>query len=221
MIRYDDILWDSHLKKVGIKHRLYLFFKRNFDIIISLLALIVLSPLFLFVAIAIKIDNYKGSIFYTQTRVGKRGKKFKIYKFRSMYSNAENLKQKLIQLNEVDGAMFKMHDDPRVTKVGRFIRKHSIDELPQLINVLIGDMSLVGPRPPLTREVAQYTNHDKLRLLVKPGCTGLWQVSGRNALCFKEMVSLDLDYISNSSILMDVKICFKTIWIMIFPNDAC
>ena len=122
--------------------------------------------------------------------------------------------------NEVNGAMFKMSNDPRVTRVGCFIRRHSIDELPQLINVLLGNMTVVGPRPPLPEEVDQYSQHDKERLKVKPGCTGLWQVSGRNSLDFDEMVELDIDYIEHASLLLDVKICFKTVWIMIYPNEA-
>ncbi|MGG4021694.1 sugar transferase, partial [Geobacillus stearothermophilus] len=143
-----------------------------------------------------------------------------MYKFRSMVTNAEELLESLLHLNEVTGAMFKMKEDPRVTKIGKFIRKTSIDELPQLWNVLKGEMSLVGPRPPLPREVAQYTEYDKQRLLVTPGCTGLWQVSGRNDLGFDEMVELDLKYIRERSLLYDIRIILKTIKIMIKPNSA-
>lgn len=199
--------------------RFYLFVKRVFDIIISLFGLIITLPVTIPVIIAIKLED-GGPIFYTQTRVGKDGDHFAIFKFRSMITNADAKKKELQDLNEIDGAMFKMSEDPRVTKVGKFIRKHSIDELPQLINVLIGDMALVGPRPPLTEEVAKYTNHDLKRLMVKPGCTGLWQVSGRNSLSFSEMVDLDLNYIEHASFLLDCKICIKTVWIMICPNDA-
>ncbi|AYF92176.1 sugar transferase [Apilactobacillus bombintestini] len=199
--------------------RFYLFVKRVFDIIISLFGLIITLPVTIPVIIAIKLED-GGPIFYTQTRVGKDGDHFAIFKFRSMITNADAKKKELQELNEIDGAMFKMSEDPRVTKVGKFIRKHSIDELPQLINVLIGDMALVGPRPPLTEEVAKYTNHDLKRLMVKPGCTGLWQVSGRNSLSFAEMVDLDLNYIEHASFLLDCKICIKTVWIMICPNDA-
>lgn len=199
--------------------RFYLFVKRVFDIIISLFGLIITLPVTIPVIIAIKLED-GGPIFYTQTRVGKDGDHFAIFKFRSMITNADAKKKELQDLNEIDGAMFKMSEDPRVTKVGKFIRKHSIDELPQLINVLLGDMALVGPRPPLTEEVAKYTNHDLKRLMVKPGCTGLWQVSGRNSLSFSEMVDLDLNYIEHASFLLDCKICIKTVWIMICPNDA-
>ncbi|GAC91764.1 putative colanic biosynthesis UDP-glucose lipid carrier transferase [Anoxybacillus ayderensis] len=166
------------------------------------------------------IEDPKGPVFFKQIRVGKDGKQFYMYKFRSMVTDAETKLQELLKYNEVSGAMFKMKNDPRVTKVGRFIRKTSIDELPQLWNVLKGEMSLVGPRPPLPREVAQYTEYDKQRLLVTPGCTGLWQVSGRNDLGFNEMVELDLKYIRERSILYDLKIILKTIKIMIKPNSA-
>ena len=199
--------------------KFYLFVKRVFDILISLFSLIVSLPVTIPVMIAIKLED-GGPIFYTQTRIGKDGERFAIFKFRSMITNADAKKKELQELNEIDGAMFKMSEDPRVTKVGKFIRKHSIDELPQLINVLIGDMALVGPRPPLPEEVDKYTNHDLKRLMVKPGCTGLWQVSGRNSLSFAEMVDLDLDYIEHASLWLDFKICIKTIWIMICPNDA-
>lgn len=199
--------------------KFYLFVKRVFDILISLFGLIISLPVTIPVMIAIKLED-GGPIFYTQTRIGKDGEHFAIFKFRSMITDADAKKKELQELNEIDGAMFKMSEDPRVTKVGKFIRKHSIDELPQLINVLIGDMALVGPRPPLPEEVAKYSNHDLKRLMVKPGCTGLWQVSGRNSLSFAEMVDLDLDYIEHASLWLDFKICIKTIWIMICPNDA-
>jgi lipopolysaccharide/colanic/teichoic acid biosynthesis glycosyltransferase len=145
--------------------------KRIFDFVASLLGLIILSPLFLIVAIAIKIEDPKGPVFYSQIRLGKKQSPFKIYKFRSMIVDADKHLKDLLDENEVDGAMFKMKEDPRVTKIGQFIRKYSIDELPQLVNVLMGNMSLVGPRPPLPREVRQYTDYDKQRLSVKPGCT--------------------------------------------------
>jgi exopolysaccharide biosynthesis polyprenyl glycosylphosphotransferase len=198
----------------------YLIAKRIMDICGALIGLICLSWLFLIVAILIKLEDPKGPVFFKQVRVGKDGKEFYMYKFRSMVTNAEELLESLLHLNETTGAMFKMKNDPRVTKVGRFIRKTSIDELPQLWNVLKGEMSLVGPRPPLPREVAQYTEYDKQRLLVTPGCTGLWQVSGRSSLGFKEMVELDLKYIRERSLLYDIKIIFKTIKIMIKPNGA-
>jgi exopolysaccharide biosynthesis polyprenyl glycosylphosphotransferase len=198
----------------------YLIVKRIMDICGALIGLICLSWLFFIVALLIKLEDPKGPVFFKQVRVGKDGKEFYMYKFRSMVTNAEELLESLLHLNEVTGAMFKMTDDPRVTKIGKFIRKTSIDELPQLWNVLKGEMSLVGPRPPLPREVAQYTEYDKQRLLVTPGCTGLWQVSGRNDLGFVEMVELDLKYIRERSLLYDIGIIFKTIKIMIRPNSA-
>lgn len=198
----------------------YLIAKRIMDICGALIGLICLSWLFLIVAILIKLEDPKGPVFFKQVRVGKDGKEFYMYKFRSMVTNAEELLESLLHLNETTGAMFKMKNDPRVTKVGKFIRKTSIDELPQLWNVLKGDMSLVGPRPPLPREVAQYTEYDKQRLLVTPGCTGLWQVSVRNDLGFHEMVELDLQYIRERSLLYDLKIIIKTIKVMVKPNGA-
>lgn len=143
-----------------------------------------------------------------------------MYKFRSMCVNAEEQLEELLKYNEVEGAMFKMKEDPRITKVGGFIRKTSIDELPQLLNVLIGEMSLVGPRPPLVRELRDYTPYDKQRLLIKPGCTGLWQVSGRNEVGFEEMVELDLSYIKNISLKNDIEIIAKTFGVMFKPNGA-
>ncbi|WP_460291255.1 sugar transferase [Bacillus cereus] len=151
--------------------------KRLIDIFGSLCGLIFLSPIFLIVALFIKLEDPKGPVFFKQIRVGKDEKEFGMYKFRSMVVDAEEQLNDLLQLNEVSGAMFKMKEDPRITKIGKFIRKTSIDELPQLLNVLKGEMSLVGPRPPLPREVKEYTLYDKQRLLVTPGCTGLWQVT--------------------------------------------
>lgn len=206
----------------GRQHRRYgyRFIKRVFDFVASLLGLIILSPLFLLIAIAIKVEDPKGAVFYSQTRLGRGEVPFKMYKFRSMVSNADELLEKLLKDNEIDGAMFKMQDDPRVTKIGRFIRKYSIDELPQLLNVLQGSMSLVGPRPPLPREVEEYSDYDKQRLAVKPGCTGLWQATVRNSVGFDEMVKLDLTYISKRSVAFDVYILFKTVVIMFKTNGA-
>ncbi|MDQ8737002.1 sugar transferase [Paenibacillus sp. LHD-38] len=195
-------------------------FKRTIDVTGSLFGLILLSPLFVIIAILIKFEDPKGSVLFYQTRIGKNEKPFRMYKFRSMVSNAEEKLKYLLAQNEIEGAMFKMKNDPRITKIGKFIRKTSIDELPQLINVLRGEMSLVGPRPPLVREVAEYTDYDKLRLTVKPGCTGLWQVSGRNELSFKEMVELDLKYIQNRSVGFDLKIIFKTFKVLLGAKDA-
>ena len=198
----------------------YLLNKRFLDILFSALALVLLSPLFLILAIVIWIDDPAGSSIYSQTRIGKDGNPFRMYKFRSMHVNADQQKAELLSQNEVTGAMFKMKEDPRTTRVGKFIRKYSLDELPQLFNVLIGNMTLIGPRPPLVSEVEEYTAYDKQRLLVKPGVTGLWQVSGRNKIGFKEMVELDLRYIQHRSTFKDFKIALKTVKIMIIPNDA-
>ncbi|MGH1018046.1 sugar transferase [Bacillus mycoides] len=199
---------------------LYLFMKRLMDMVGALCGLILLSSIFLAVALLIKLEDPKGPIFFKQNRVGKNEKEFGMYKFRSMVTDAEEKLKDLLQHNEVSGAMFKMKEDPRVTKIGKFIRKTSIDELPQLLNVLKGEMSLVGPRPPLPREVKEYTSYDKQRLLVTPGCTGLWQVTDRNSVGFKEMVKLDLEYINKRGIIYDIKIILKTIQVMIKSNGA-
>ncbi|OBZ13963.1 multidrug MFS transporter [Bacillus sp. FJAT-26390] len=190
---------------------MYSVMKRTIDIVGSLVGLMLLSPLFIIIAILIKWEDPKGSVFFYQTRIGKNEKPFRMFKFRSMLTGAEDKLKELLDKNEIKGAMFKMKDDPRITKIGKLIRKTSIDELPQLLNVLRGEMSLVGPRPPLQREVAEYTEYDKQRLSVTPGCTGLWQVSGRNNLCFKQMVELDLAYIEKRCIWFDIKIMLKTV----------
>jgi exopolysaccharide biosynthesis polyprenyl glycosylphosphotransferase len=190
---------------------LYLAMKRMIDICGAIVGLVLTAPVFLIVAILIKLEDSKGPVFFKQQRVGKNGSLFYMYKFRSMVSNAEELLASLLDKNEVSGHMFKMKEDPRITKVGKFIRKTSLDELPQFWNVLRGDMSLVGPRPPLPREVKEYSAYHKQRLQVTPGCTGLWQVSGRNELGFEEMVELDLKYIATRNIFFDIKIILKTI----------
>lgn len=198
----------------------YLFLKRTIDIAGAAVGLLFLSVLFIIVAIAIKIEDPKGPVFFSQTRVGKNEKLFQMFKFRSMVTDAELRLEDLLKQNETTGAMFKMKKDPRVTKVGHFIRKTSLDELPQLWNVLKGDMSLVGPRPPLTREVSQYTPYDKQRLLVKPGCTGLWQVSGRSNIGFDDMVKLDIEYIEKRKISYDILIILKTVVVLFGSKDA-
>ncbi|MFF2890554.1 sugar transferase [Paenibacillus sp. NPDC057967] len=200
--------------------RPYLIAKRAMDLVGAGLGLILISPLLLVIAVMIKLENIKAPVFFYQVRVGRGEAPFRMYKFRSMVPDAEKLLEKLLDQNEVEGAMFKMKEDPRITKVGKFIRKTSIDELPQLWNVIRGDMSLVGPRPPLPREVEEYSSRDKKRLRVIPGCTGLWQVSGRNNLSFKEMVDLDLKYIQKRTIWMDIKIIFKTVSVMIKSKDG-
>lgn len=199
--------------------KLYYLFKRIFDIIASAGGLILLSPVMAGIAIKIKAED-GGSIIYRQKRIGKNGKSFKMYKFRSMVENADHLFEKMKDKNNVDGAMFKMKNDPRITKTGKFLRKHSLDELPQLFNVLKGDMSLVGPRPPLPSETKQYTKYDKQRLLVVPGCTGLWQATVRNEVGFNDMVQLDLKYIKKASFVFDLSILLKTIKIIFKPNGA-
>lgn len=197
----------------------YYFVKRTLDIIFSSVGLVCLSPLMAVIAYKIKKED-KGPVFYKQVRVGKNGRHFEMYKFRSMVTNADQLLEQLKDQNEVEGAMFKMKHDPRITRVGHYLRKHSLDELPQLVNVLRGDMSLVGPRPPLPSEVEQYTDYDKQRLYVTPGCTGLWQATERNNVGFNGMVELDLEYIKRASLPFDFKIIFQTIEIILKPNDS-
>ncbi|MFO7895645.1 MAG: sugar transferase [Candidatus Cloacimonadales bacterium] len=186
--------------------------KRSMDLIFSLIFLILFSPIFLFTAIAIYLED-PGTIFYSQTRVGKNGREFDFYKFRSMVMNADKLKDQLLQQNESgDGVIFKMKRDPRITKVGRIIRRFSIDELPQLLNVLKGDMSLVGPRPPLPREVAEYSIEDHKRLDVIPGITCIWQVSGRSDIPFEQQVELDKQYIREyNGIWSDISLLLRTV----------
>ncbi|KMQ52085.1 Undecaprenyl-phosphate galactosephosphotransferase [Chitinispirillum alkaliphilum] len=196
-----------------------LIFKRVFDIIGSLFGVLLLLALYPFLAIAIKITS-RGPVFFRQIRVGKHGKRFVIYKFRSMYTDAEKRKKDLLELNQCDGAIFKLKDDPRITPVGVLIRKFSLDELPQFINVLRGEMSLVGTRPPTPDEVKKYQKWHHRRISIRPGITGLWQVSGRNKITdFDEIVKLDLKYIDNWSIWLDVKIIFKTI-LVLFERDS-
>lgn len=184
--------------------------KRWLDIIIASSLLLLCFPLLALVAIAIKLDS-RGSILFRSTRCGLGGEPFTFYKLRSMRENAHSLKPTLLHLNEVDGPVFKLANDPRMTRVGRFIRRTSIDELPQLWNVLSGDMSIVGPRPPIPEEVQQYTPNQMRRLSVKPGLTCLWQVSGRSDLSFDEWVRLDLEYIYHRSFSTDIGILARTI----------
>ena len=200
--------------------KLYLFIKRSIDIICSLAGIIVLSPVFLIVAVLIKIEDPKGSIFFCQERNGQHPNTFKMYKFRSMVHNAEELLKDLQHKNEQTGPAFKMADDPRITKVGKFIRKTSLDELPQLFNILKGDMSLVGPRPPIPREVREYNSYQMQRLLVKPGLTCIWQVSGRNNIGFDEWVDMDLEYIKTRNLLLDIKLILKTVKVLFGDNNA-
>lgn len=201
------------------KSSFYELTKRLIDIVCSLVAIIVLIPLFIAIAIIIKLTS-RGPIFFSQRRVGKDGVEFNMYKFRSMVINAEELKETLVAQNEMSGPMFKMRNDPRVTKVGRIIRKTSIDELPQLWNVLKGDMSLVGPRPSLPKEVAQFQSWMYKRLNVKPGLTCYWQVSGRNNIDFEDWMMLDIKYIEQRNLFVDIKLIFKTILVLFGDRNA-
>ena len=189
----------------------YRFMKRVFDVVASLLGLIICIPIFLIVGIAIKFEDPRGTVFYHQHRIGLNGRQFSLHKLRSMYSNADEIKTSLMDQNEMDGPVFKIKNDPRVTKVGRVIRRYSIDELPQLWNVFIGDMSLVGPRPlPVAEELA-CNAYQRQRELVKPGLTCYWQISGRNDIMFAEWIELDFKYIRNQSIWTDLSLLFRTI----------
>lgn len=211
-IDYSDVL--------GKESILYSVTKRLIDIVGSLCGIILLSPLFLIVAILIKLEDPKGKVFFAQERNGRYPKTFKMYKFRSMVHNAEDLLKDLMDRNEQTGPVFKINDDPRITKVGKFIRKTSIDELPQLFNVLKGDMSLVGPRPPIPHEVEQYNSYQMQRLAVKPGLTCIWQVSGRNNIGFDEWVEMDIEYIKTRNLWLDIKLIFKTVGVLFGDDNA-
>ncbi len=193
--------------------------KRAIDMLLSLIGLVITAPIFLLTALAIKLDS-PGPVFYEAARIGRGGRPFGMYKFRSMRVGAEAEQEKLAALNEATGPIFKIKNDPRLTRMGRFFRRTSLDELPQLFNVLRGEMSLVGPRPPLPREVAQYEEWHKKRLEVAPGMSGLWQVSGRSLLTFDEMVMLDLFYIENWSLALDLKILLRTVPSVLLANGA-
>lgn len=193
--------------------------KRAIDFTVALVGLILLSPLMLLIALAIKLDS-SGSVLFRQVRVGKGGRHFVVYKFRSMIEGAEEQQQQLTDLNEAEGPIFKIRQDPRCTRLGKFLRRTSLDEIPQLYNVLRGEMSLVGPRPPLPSEVEQYEEWHKKRLDVSPGLTGLWAVRGRSELTFDEMALLDIYYIENWSAALDTEIFLRTIPKVIFGNGA-
>ena len=201
------------------KKRIYEISKRAIDIIGAGSGLLLLSPVIAIVACAVKFTS-KGPIFFSQKRVGKNGQLFDMYKFRSMVVNAEELKEKLAHQNEMSGPMFKMKDDPRVTNVGKFIRKTSLDELPQLWNVLKGDMSLVGPRPSLPKEVKQFEKWMYKRLTVKPGLTCYWQVSGRNNIDFEDWMKLDISYVEDRNLWIDIKLIFKTVFVLFGDKNA-
>lgn len=199
----------------------YFFAKRVFDVAASGLAMVLLSPVFLATAVAIKCEDKNGPVIFSQNRIGKNGKEFKMYKFRSMYTDAEERLKELQEKNEADGPVFKIKDDPRITKVGHFIRKYSIDELMQLINVFKGDMSVVGPRPALPKEVSEYDDMAKQRLMVKPGLSCYWQISGRSNIGFDEWMRLDIKYINEMSMLTDIKIVILTIPAVLKGEGAC
>lgn len=201
--------------------RIYAFFKRLFDFFASLIAIIVFSWLLLILAILVKVTS-KGPIIYSSTRVGKNGKEFKMYKFRSMRVGADLEKADLMKYNEIEGGItFKMENDPRVTKFGKFIRKTSLDELPQLFNILFGDMSVIGPRAALPEEVAKYDDRAKLRLLVQQGLSGEWQANGRSNTSFNEMIDMDLDYVFNKrGFFYDIQLIFKTVYVVLKRDGA-
>lgn len=221
---YDGMAWDNPIEYIGQfptipLHRgqiqeVGLLLKRSFDIVFSILAMILLSPLLLAVAIAVKLDS-PGPVFYTSERIGKKGRVFPCIKFRTMVQDAEAQRAELMRLNERDGVLFKVANDPRITKLGHFLRKYSLDELPQFLNVLRGDMSVVGPRPPIASEVREYKLSHLRRLDVTPGITGLWQVQGRTNPSFNSYVSLDMTYIENWSMWLDLKIIMRTVGVVL------
>lgn len=213
---YVEVIYELDSEKDVV----YMAAKRLIDILGALIGIIFLSPILLITIIAIKIDS-RGPVMFAQERVGYKGKSFKMYKFRSMVTNAEALLSKLKDKNEMSGPMFKIKDDPRITRVGKFIRKTSIDELPQLFNVLIGNMSLVGPRPNLPREVIEFSPYHRQKLLVKPGITCFWQVMGRNEIGFEDWMELDIKYVKERSLWIDIKLIFRTFFVLFGDRNAC
>lgn len=193
--------------------------QRVIDLVISMLLLLTLLPVFMAIAVWIKFDS-PGPVLFKQVRVGHNGQEFNMYKFRSMVVDAEEKRKELERLNERNGPVFKIKNDPRITISGRILRRYSLDELPQLINVLLGEMSLIGPRPALPKEVDKYTPYQRQRLLVKPGLTGLWQVSGRAKLSFDHSIDLDLYYIRNMSLKLNMQILYKTFSVVIRGDGA-
>lgn len=198
----------------------YRFGKRVFDIAASLIGLVVLSPVFLIISIAIKMED-RGPVFYSQNRNGIYGKVFLMYKFRTMCTDAEEIHKKLLKYNELDGPAFKMKDDPRITKIGKFLRRTSLDELPQLVNILKGEMSFVGPRPLPVYETEQCSAYQRQRMLIKPGLTCYWQCSGRNNISFDKWIEMDLQYIREAGVWTDIKILWKTFGAVIHGDGAC
>jgi len=205
--------------KYNSQYYFYKYSKRILDILGALSGLMLLSPILIIIGILIKLES-KGSIIFVQKRIGLNGKEFKMYKMRSMVVNAEEIKSKLTSENEMSGPMFKIKNDPRITKIGKFIRRTSIDELPQLYNVLRGDMSLVGPRPSLPDEVEKFEPWMLKRLEVKPGLTCYWQVSGRNSIDFEEWMKLDIKYVNERNFYLDLKLILKTVFVLFGDNNA-
>jgi lipopolysaccharide/colanic/teichoic acid biosynthesis glycosyltransferase len=201
------------------KCRAYFLFKRIIDVLGVIVGIVLFLPVFFITAIAIKVES-TGPVFFIQERVGLNGRLFNMYKFRSMCDDAECKLDELQEVNEMSGPMFKMKCDPRVTKIGKVIRKTSIDELPQLFNILKGEMSFVGPRPNLLKEVVQYTDAQKLKLIAKPGLTCYWQVGGRNDVDFEEWMELDVKYIRERNTLVDIRLIFKTIGVLFGDENA-
>jgi exopolysaccharide biosynthesis polyprenyl glycosylphosphotransferase len=217
---YERAVADGYIHYLSVRHKpVQLALKRLFDIVSSFAALLLLSPLMITVAALIRLTS-RGPILFKQERVGRHGQTFHMLKFRSMIANAEELKAKLMALNEQAGPVFKMKLDPRITPIGRFIRKFSIDELPQLINILRGEMSLVGPRPPVPSEVAKYEAWQRRRLSVRPGLTCVWQVSGRNEISFEEWMYLDMQYIDHWSLAQDFQLILKTVPVVLSGRGA-
>ncbi|MCD6051239.1 MAG: sugar transferase [Verrucomicrobia bacterium] len=213
------VWWRRFVWRIFLKHAQAV--KRTLDLVMSFVALVLLAPLFLLIGILIKLED-RGPVFFCQRRVGKDGREFKMYKFRSMCMDAEAKLAEILKSNQhKQGVTFKMKDDPRLTKVGKWLRKFSLDEFPQFYNVLIGDMSMVGPRPPLPREVKLYSLADRRRLVVKPGLTCLWQIGGRSEIDFSGQVKLDVEYIESQSFWVDIKIIAKTVPAVLTGKGAC
>lgn len=201
------------------RNRYHSIIKRGIDLAVATFGLILCAPTMIFIAILVKLDS-PGPIIFAHKRIGKDGKGFKMFKFRSMVHDAEEILKRDSELKRAYENDYKIKSDPRITKIGKFIRNHSLDELPQIINVLRGEMSLVGPRPVIEDELRKYGPLAEKLLVVKPGITGLWQISGRSNISYEERVKIDTDYIENYSILMDLKILFKTIPVVIFGSGA-
>ena len=203
------------------KKPFYDFVKRLFDVVVSLVFMLVFSGFYLVIAIMVAVSDGKGKPFFVQERCGINGKRFKLYKFRTMCVGAEEQKDDLMELNEADGPAFKIKDDPRITPLGKVLRSTNIDEFPQMMNIFLGDMSFVGPRPPLPDEVEQYNETDRLRLLVKPGLTCYWQASrNRNDISVEQWMELDRKYIEDRSLWLDLKLMFKTVAVILKHHDG-